>query len=271
MIGNLKNIFSKLTGDELLSAKILAAQELVAKEKLIAQELLAKNKSEAEKVISDESVSHSLIIAKLDKLHRQHVEKVVIILILLLLTGVIGFIVMIRTPKIKKIEDISTSNAEILKGINDLFTIAEINKINDSIRDINYQHLPKFLPIPAENITRVSSIFGDWRGTRRHLGTDYSAPSGTPVYASASGIVIVAKYDKGYGNMIEVDNRNHVRERYGHLSLMYVKEGQDVKQGELIGAVGNTGNSSGDHLHFEIIINYTGIDKNIDPAEFIFL
>ncbi|NLW55800.1 MAG: M23 family metallopeptidase [Firmicutes bacterium] len=117
---------------------------------------------------------------------------------------------------------------------------------------------------------RISSHYG-WRihpitGRRKfHDGLDIAANTGTPVYVYTDGKIIQAGWNGGYGLSILVDHGNGLRTRYAHLSKIYVKVGQRVKTGERIGAVGSTGNSTGPHLHFEVIKN--GQTKN--PLNYI--
>ncbi len=107
---------------------------------------------------------------------------------------------------------------------------------------------------------RISSGYG-WRihpitGQRRfHEGLDIAANHGNSVYAYTDGRVIQAGWNGGYGNCILIDHGNGLRTRYAHLSRISVKVGQRVKTGQRIGAVGSTGNSTGPHLHFEVIKN----------------
>jgi murein DD-endopeptidase MepM/ murein hydrolase activator NlpD len=88
-----------------------------------------------------------------------------------------------------------------------------------------------------------------------HKGQDISAPTGTPVSATADGVVVIARWVKGYGNGIYIDHGNGISTRYGHLSRIDVVEGQTVKRGEHLGLVGSTGRSTGPHLHYEVRIN----------------
>jgi murein DD-endopeptidase MepM/ murein hydrolase activator NlpD len=98
---------------------------------------------------------------------------------------------------------------------------------------------------------RVHPITGDWRF---HSGTDLGAPMGTPVLAAYSGRVSVAEFLGGYGLSILLDHNQGKQEtRYAHLSEVFVKPGQWVQQGTVIGLVGSTGNSTGPHLHFEAL------------------
>lgn len=92
----------------------------------------------------------------------------------------------------------------------------------------------------------------------RHPGIDIGAPTGTPIYAADAGYVISAGWSNvGYGNMILINHGNGYLTRYGHLSSFNVEVGDSVKKGQIIGRVGSTGNSTGPHLHFEIIRNGT--------------
>jgi murein DD-endopeptidase MepM/ murein hydrolase activator NlpD len=90
-----------------------------------------------------------------------------------------------------------------------------------------------------------------------HQGVDYSASYGTPVRATADGIVTHAGREGGYGNMVEIRHVNGIRTRYGHLSgfARGLHVGERVKQGETIAFVGSTGLSTGPHLHYEFVIN----------------
>lgn len=113
----------------------------------------------------------------------------------------------------------------------------------------------------------ITSPFG-WRSNPFggapdfHPGLDIAAPSGTTVTAAAAGTVIMAQWYGGYGNYILIDHGGGYSTGYGHLSAIYVANGQTVQRGQAIGAVGSTGNSTGPHLHFEVRIN----GKPVDPA-----
>lgn len=88
-----------------------------------------------------------------------------------------------------------------------------------------------------------------------HKGQDISAPTGTPVNATADGVIVIARWVRGYGNGIYIDHGNGITTRYGHLSRIDVVEGQTVKRGEHLGLVGSTGRSTGPHLHYEVRID----------------
>lgn len=100
------------------------------------------------------------------------------------------------------------------------------------------------------NKTEVYSKFG-YRHRRRHQGVDLPLQTGTPVYAAFDGKVRMAKYYKGYGNLVVIRHDNGLETFYGHLSKIYVEEDQWVNAGAIIGLGGSTGRSTGPHLHFE--------------------
>jgi murein DD-endopeptidase MepM/ murein hydrolase activator NlpD len=99
-----------------------------------------------------------------------------------------------------------------------------------------------------------------------HEGIDLAAPTGTPIYAASDGIVVGATLNGGYGNWIRIDHPRKLSTVYGHLSEFApgIKEGAQVSQRDLIGFVGNTGRSTGPHLHFEILSN----GKAVDPLSY---
>ncbi|MFN9932420.1 MAG: M23 family metallopeptidase [Cyanobacteriota bacterium] len=112
---------------------------------------------------------------------------------------------------------------------------------------------------------RLHPVIGTWR---MHAGLDLAAPEGTPVVAALSGRVVMSGVAGGYGLAVEVEHdRPRRRTLYGHLSELYVKEGDLVRQGEVIGRVGSTGLSTGPHLHFEVRVPQEGGWVAIDPGD----
>lgn len=112
--------------------------------------------------------------------------------------------------------------------------------------------------MPLED-ARMSSNFGMRNhpvlgGRRNHQGIDLAAPTGTPVYATADGIVSRADWFSSYGLYISIEHGGEMQTRYAHLSRLAVAEGERVKKGEIIGYVGSTGRSTGPHLHYEVRI-----------------
>ncbi|MDE6269955.1 MAG: M23 family metallopeptidase [Muribaculaceae bacterium] len=126
-------------------------------------------------------------------------------------------------------------------------------------------HIPAIQPINEKYLRAVASGYG-YRsdpvyGTGKfHEGMDYSAHIGTPVYATGDGVVTEAGWNSGYGNMIVIDHGFRYTTRYAHLSEMKVRPGQTVKRGDFIGRVGNTGKSTGPHLHYEVRL--AGVPQN---------
>lgn len=97
-------------------------------------------------------------------------------------------------------------------------------------------------------------------GLRQHDGIDLAAPTGTAVLAAADGIVIAATTSPSYGRVIDVDHGQGWISRYAHLSRLRAREGEQVRGGQTIGAVGSTGASTGPHLHFEVYFNGQAVD-----------
>jgi murein DD-endopeptidase MepM/ murein hydrolase activator NlpD len=103
------------------------------------------------------------------------------------------------------------------------------------------------------------------RGFEYHEGQDIDAAKGTPVQVAASGRVIIAGWQRGYGNVVYVDHGAGLSTRYGHLSEIDVSVGQSVTRGQKIGLVGSTGRSTGPHLHYEVRIN----NQPVDPLPYL--
>lgn len=97
-------------------------------------------------------------------------------------------------------------------------------------------------------------------GRRGHKGLDMAAPTGTPIYAPADGVVAKAEWFGAYGNFISIGHGSELETRYGHLSRMTVSAGQRVRKGDLIGHVGSTGRSTGPHLHYEVRVAGQAVD-----------
>lgn len=114
----------------------------------------------------------------------------------------------------------------------------------------------------------VSSRFGSRESIRDHVhkGLDIAASYGTDIKAVADGTVIFSGVSSGYGNFIKIDHGNNVVTCYGHCSKLLVSVGQEIKAGDVIAKVGSTGNSTGNHLHFEIRIN----DVQVNPEKYLY-
>ncbi len=145
----------------------------------------------------------------------------------------------------------------------------EINKKFDL-----WKHIPSINPVPG---TVVGSGFG-YRvdpidGTvKMHEGIDLGAPTGTPILASAEGVVVYADWNMGYGYVVDIDHGYGFLSRYAHCSKILVKAGDLVKRGQVIALVGRTGRTTCPHLHYEVHVS--GIKVNpvnyIHPAEIVF-
>ena len=122
---------------------------------------------------------------------------------------------------------------------------------------------------PVDNY-RLTSSYGfrsdPFKGRRaRHKGIDMAGPVGTPIYATADGIVGRSQWVRGYGNYIEINHGNEIQTRYGHMSRLNVKANARVKSGDLIGFMGSTGRSTGSHLHYEVRI----AGEAVNPVPFM--
>ena len=106
----------------------------------------------------------------------------------------------------------------------------------------------------------VTSVFHASRDKRLHEGIDIAGPRGTPITAPGDGIVTYTGYRRGYGKTVVVDHGYGISTIYAHCSLLHAEEGQRVKRGSLIASVGNTGRSTGPHLHFEVRVDGVPVD-----------
>ena len=129
------------------------------------------------------------------------------------------------------------------------------------------QSLPYFWPMKGGHFTSFYgprlSPFGYSRDF--HAGIDLAEAVGTELYAAADGRIILASYNGGYGRMVKIQHRFGFRTYYAHMSRVYVRTGQSVKKGQLIGRVGATGRVTGPHLHYEVRVG----DRHIDPLPFL--
>jgi len=127
--------------------------------------------------------------------------------------------------------------------------------------------IPQYRPAKVEMLT---SSFGFRRdpftgASAMHSGLDFRGPIGAPIYAAAKGRVSYVGQKSGYGNVVEVSHGNGMITRYAHMSRFASKVGQEVAAGDVIGAIGSTGRSTGPHLHFEVRVN----DRAVNPRPFL--
>ncbi len=216
-------------------------------------------------------------------------QKVDPIVVTMTESGTMSEVIKYKTVK-KKTKSMYKGDTEVIqKGVNGRQTITGtlvyengkevsrdieskevLKKSVDKIMLVGTNDRPKWLPtgtyiIPVKNEV-ITSYFGS-RWGRIHGGLDFGMPTGTPIYASDGGTVTRASYYAGYGLCIDVEHDGGTFTRYGHCSSVCVSVGDKVAQGEKIGEVGNTGNSTGSHLHFEI---HPGGGSYVDPYPYLY-
>ena len=139
------------------------------------------------------------------------------------------------------------------------------NGILDAMDRINlYRIAAERAPfdIPVKENFRFTSGFGQ-RWGRLHAGTDFAGPIGTPIYATADGVVTHSSWSSGYGRLIKIQHEFGIETRYAHLNAMRVSVGQRVSRGERIGDMGNSGRSTGPHLHYEVRVGGSPVNPMI--------
>jgi murein DD-endopeptidase MepM/ murein hydrolase activator NlpD len=139
-------------------------------------------------------------------------------------------------------------------------------KINGAVTKVEVA-VPSINPV---DVMKFSSGYGyrsaPTRGaSRNHKGLDIPGPVGTPIYATADGMIGRAQWVSGYGKFVEINHGNAVQTRYGHLSAMNVVPGQRIRKGDVLGYMGSTGRSTGSHLHYEVRI----AGEAINPTAFL--
>ena len=165
----------------------------------------------------------------------------------------------------ERINSISTSIVGQSNSFDELIKLA-LNK------EKMLQSVPSIIPIGDKELTRLSSTFGIrndpiYNVPKMHSGLDFTAPTGSKIYATGDGTIETMEYSTGgYGNHIVIDHGFGYKSHYAHLSKFETKRNRKVKRGELIGRVGSTGKSTAPHLHYEVIKN----GNKIDPINFFF-
>lgn len=127
--------------------------------------------------------------------------------------------------------------------------------------------IPSVQPVDRLNFTSNFGIRSDpfAHTARMHAGVDIPGATGTPIYATADGMIAHAERMGGYGNMVEIDHGKGIATRYGHMSRLLVEPGTRVSRGQLIGLMGSTGRSTGPHLHYEVRID----GHAVNPVPFL--
>ena len=127
--------------------------------------------------------------------------------------------------------------------------------------------IPSAMPVEGTNFTSGFGVRSDpFQGrSAMHPGVDLAGPIGTPIRATAEGIVNRSEWVTGYGNLVEINHGRGIQTRYGHLSRSLVAPGQRVKRGDVIALMGSTGRSTGSHLHYEVRLD----GKAVNPVPFM--
>jgi len=128
-------------------------------------------------------------------------------------------------------------------------------------------YIPSGRPVEKLSLTSNFGVRSDPfnGGARMHKGIDIPGPVGTPIYATADGIVSRAGWASGYGNLVEISHGNGMETRYGHMSKLVVAPNSRVRRGQIIGLMGSTGRSTGSHLHYEVRV----AGNAINPIPFV--
>jgi len=164
------------------------------------------------------------------------------------------------------IKEIASELGSVVSLLKDRKRKLEILEEAISGKNLNAKSVPTGWPVRSGYISsnygmRVHPIK---RRYMMHQGVDFAAPHGSPVVAVADGVVTFSGRRSGYGNLVEIRHANGYATRYGHNSVNGVSEGQQIRQGQVIGAVGATGTATGPHVHFEVLQN----GEPTDPMRF---
>jgi murein DD-endopeptidase MepM/ murein hydrolase activator NlpD len=162
----------------------------------------------------------------------------------------------------EKLEKINNKITKESKSLDEIYLKAKKN-------EEKYANLPAIQPIFNKNLSQLASGFGVrlhpiLKIEKFHAGVDFSAKAGTPIYATANGKITYAKYEGGYGNVVKINHGFGYETLYAHLSQIKTRVGKKIKRGEIIGLVGTTGLSTGNHLHYEVKKQ----GKNVNPMEY---
>ncbi len=173
-------------------------------------------------------------------------------------------------------EEMGNELAKTLNNINARITyqFASYNEIEKLIKNQGEKlaSIPAIQPVSNRDLDRIASGFGmridPVYGTpKMHKGLDFTAPQGTPVYATGDGVVVESGFSEdGYGNKVVINHGYGYETLYGHMVKVKAKNRQKVKRGEIIGWVGSTGKSTGPHCHYEVHVN----GQEVDPVYFFY-
>ncbi|MBL7741241.1 MAG: M23 family metallopeptidase [Chitinophagaceae bacterium] len=182
----------------------------------------------------------------------------------------------IATIEKMKDKELVTSIVTTLNSLGSRITIqkqsyGEIDKLLNNKEKL-LAHTPAIQPVSNKDLKRIASGFGHridpiYKTVKMHAGLDFTAPQGTPIYATADGTVnISGNAGNGYGNHVVINHGYGYETLYGHMVRVKARAGQVVKRGEVIGWVGSTGKSTGPHCHYEV----HKYNQRIDPVYFFY-
>lgn len=165
----------------------------------------------------------------------------------------------------KRLDSLVVVFLENCQSFEDFSLIFEIKKRTDSI----YYDLPVIFPVNPLRTKRISSLYGRRLHPIKHIfknhsGIDLVGYLRDPVFGTANGLVLKATFEKGYGNYVLIEHKYGFQTLYAHLDEVNVQKGERIKRGQIIGRMGSTGQSTGVHLHYEIIKN----NRKLKPLDF---
>ena len=165
----------------------------------------------------------------------------------------------------KRVDDLAKQIYIQSQSYDELVRLAKQN-------DKKLRHIPAIQPVLNKDLKRMASGYGVridpvYHTARFHAGMDFTAPIGTDIYVTGDGVVESVGWRQGYGNCITVNHGFGYVTLYAHMHKLGVRVGQKLTRGDIIGTVGNTGKSTGPHLHYEV--RYQG--KPVDPRNYYFL
>ena len=184
-----------------------------------------------------------------------------------------------KASKQSKVSDLSAEEKELQAQIDEFEEQIEEAKRQSAQNDNNYHYEGSFegdlsWPISSNSYgyNCITSFFGNRPAPLPGASTNHGAVdigvAYVPVYSAADGVIVSAGWMSGYGNYIEIDHGNGYYTAYGHLDSFNVSPGQTVSRGQQIAISGNTGNSTGPHLHFEVYIGGLGLECRVDPLQY---
>ena len=248
--------FSELLDNYMMIEEIIKYDNQVIDDLVALQEKTAADKAELEQAQTEQEKAKAQQVAARNEVKAQEAEVDKII------------------DQIKDQEDeLKAMEAELTKAANALDAQIKAKEREYAAQIVNVPSESGFLWPLAANLNTLSSLYGGRKDpingrSSNHTGIDIPAARGTPIYAAKSGVVTTSVYGSGsywsYGNFVLISHKDGTSTLYAHMSSRNVKEGQTVRQGDVVGYVGTTGRSTGNHLHFEVRVN----GKRTDPLNY---